>query len=84
MVYAAHTSRFHWREVGELLNLAVGEWQIARAYSTLRRPPSAVAGEKEKSAEHVELAKAEGRRITDKEVRKVLFDPLADIPEYGS
>ncbi len=42
MVHAAHASRFHWGEVGEPLNLAVGEWQIARVYSTLRRPSSAL------------------------------------------
>ncbi len=42
MVHAAHSSRFHWGEVGEPLNLAVGEWQIARVYSTLKRPSSAL------------------------------------------
>ncbi|MEE9268564.1 MAG: hypothetical protein V3U70_04080 [Thermoplasmata archaeon] len=116
MVHAAHASRFHWGEVGGPLNLAVGEWQIARVYSILRRPSSAlrharrcleiveekgitgfyrasayeglakahsVAGEREKSEEYLELAKAEGRRLTDEEERRVLFDQLAEIPESG-
>lgn len=42
MVHAAHASRFHWGEVGDTRNLAVGEWQIARVYSTLRRPEPAL------------------------------------------
>ncbi|MFQ6012832.1 MAG: hypothetical protein ACE5LS_04230 [Thermoplasmata archaeon] len=42
MVHAAHASRFHWGEVGEPLNLAVGEWLIARVYATLRRPEPAL------------------------------------------
>ncbi len=116
MVHAAHASRFHWGEVGGPLNLAVGEWQIARVYSILRRPSSAlrharrcleiveengitgfyrasafeglakahsVAGEREKSEEYLGLAKAEGRRLTDEEERKVLRDQLAEIPEDG-
>jgi hypothetical protein len=116
MVHAAHASRFHWGEVGEPLNLAVGEWQIARVYSILRRPSPAlrharrcleiveeigitgfycasafeglakahsVAGEREQSEEYLELARTEGRRLTDEEERKVLFDQLAEIPERG-
>lgn len=42
MVHAAHASRFHWGEVGEPQNLAVGEWQIARVYATLGRPRSSL------------------------------------------
>lgn len=42
MVHAAHASRFHWGEVGEPQNLAVGEWQIARVYATLGRPQSSL------------------------------------------
>jgi len=37
MVHAAHASRYHWGEVGPPVNLARGEWQIARVYSTLGR-----------------------------------------------
>ncbi|MEE9592047.1 MAG: hypothetical protein V3W28_00510 [Thermoplasmata archaeon] len=42
MIHAAHASRFHWGEVGEPRNLAVGEWQIARVYATLSRPQSSL------------------------------------------
>lgn len=42
MIHGAHASRFHWGEVGKPRNLAVGEWQIARVYSTLRRPEPAL------------------------------------------
>ncbi len=42
MVHAAHANRFHWGEVGELLNLAIREWQITRVYFTLRRPSAAL------------------------------------------
>lgn len=42
MVHAAHASRFHWEEVGEPQNLAVGEWQIARVYAVLHRPEPAL------------------------------------------
>lgn len=37
MIHAAHTSRYHWEYVGEAVNLARGEWQISRVYSTLKR-----------------------------------------------
>ena len=42
MVHAAHASRFHWAEIGESRNLAVGEWQIGRVYATLNEPQSAL------------------------------------------
>ncbi|MFQ5919799.1 MAG: hypothetical protein ACE5I4_07130 [Thermoplasmata archaeon] len=42
MVHAAHASRFHWGEIGEPVNLAVGEWQIARVHSTLGQPRAAL------------------------------------------
>jgi tetratricopeptide (TPR) repeat protein len=42
MVHAAHASRFHWGEIGEPLNLAVGEWQIARVHATLDQPQAAL------------------------------------------
>jgi DNA-binding transcriptional MerR regulator len=37
MINAAHASRFHWGNVGEPVNLAIGEWQISRVYSVLGR-----------------------------------------------
>ncbi len=42
MLHAAHASRFHWGEVGEPLNLAIGDWQISRAYAALNRPQSSL------------------------------------------
>jgi hypothetical protein len=42
MVHAAHASRFHWGEVGESRNLAIGEWQIARVHAILDQPRSAL------------------------------------------
>lgn len=42
MIHTAHASRFHWGKVGKPLNLAVGEWLIARVYSTLGRPEPAL------------------------------------------
>jgi len=37
MLHAAHASRYHWGQAGTALNISVGEWQIARVYSTLGR-----------------------------------------------
>lgn len=40
MVHAAHASRWHWSQAGELggdEQLAVGEWQCSRVYSVLGR-----------------------------------------------
>jgi hypothetical protein len=40
MVHAAHASRWHWSQAGELAGaqqLAVGEWQCSRVYSVLGR-----------------------------------------------
>ncbi len=42
MLHAAHASRHHWGEVGERVNLARGEWQCSRVYSTLGRPEPAI------------------------------------------
>ena len=42
MIHCAHASRMHWELVGNSRNRAVGEWQIARVYSTLRFPQSAL------------------------------------------
>ena len=37
MIHLAHASRLHWGFIGSAQNLAVGEWQIARVYSELKR-----------------------------------------------
>jgi DNA-binding transcriptional MerR regulator len=37
MVHMAHASRFHWDNVGDDQNRAIGEWQVARVYSVLGR-----------------------------------------------
>jgi len=40
MVHAAHASRWHWSQAGELggdQQLAIGEWQCSRVYSVLGR-----------------------------------------------
>ena len=42
MLHAAHASRFHWEKIGEPVNLARGEWQVARVYSMLNRPKCAL------------------------------------------
>jgi hypothetical protein len=42
MIRDAHASRFHWGEVGTPRHLAVGEWQIARVYSLIGMPESAL------------------------------------------
>jgi hypothetical protein len=42
MVHAAHASRYHWGQVGQPTQLAVGEWQCARVYSVLGRPEPAL------------------------------------------
>jgi hypothetical protein len=42
MIHCAHASRMHWELVGNVRNRAVGEWQVARVYSTLRFPQSAL------------------------------------------
>jgi hypothetical protein len=43
MVHLAHASRLHWELAGGTpTNLAIGEWQIARVYSVLRRPEPAL------------------------------------------
>jgi hypothetical protein len=42
MVHAAHTSRFHWGEIGTPLEFERGEWQISRVYSVLKRSEPAL------------------------------------------
>lgn len=42
MVHAAHASRFLWENIGEPINHARGEWQIARVYAVVERPEPAL------------------------------------------
>jgi len=35
MIRTAHTSRYHWGQIGEPVNFARGDWQIARVYAVL-------------------------------------------------
>ena len=42
MIHCAHASRMHWELVGNSKNRATGEWQIARVYSILGFPQSAL------------------------------------------
>lgn len=42
MLHAAHASRYHWGEIGQPTQLAVGEWQCARVYSVLGRAEPAL------------------------------------------
>ena len=42
MIHAAHASRHHWQQVGRPVNLARGEWQIARVYAVLERSEPAL------------------------------------------
>jgi len=42
MIHCAHASRMHWELVGDAKNRAIGEWQVARVYSVLRFPQSAL------------------------------------------
>jgi hypothetical protein len=42
MLQSAHASRYHWGLVGTPLNQAIGDWQIARVYASLRQPDLAL------------------------------------------
>jgi DNA-binding transcriptional MerR regulator len=42
MVNSAHASRLFWTSIGTPKNLAIGDWQISRVYSTLNRAEPAV------------------------------------------
>lgn len=42
MVHMAHASRYHWGQVGEPRNLAIGEWQCSRVYAVLGRAEPAL------------------------------------------
>jgi DNA-binding transcriptional MerR regulator len=42
MLHAAHASRYHWGQVGQPMQFAIGEWQCARVYSVLGRAEPAL------------------------------------------
>lgn len=42
MIHLAHTSRYHWGEIGTELEYARGEWQISRVYSIVNCPERAL------------------------------------------
>ncbi len=42
LVHMAHASRFHWDNVGDDQNRAIGEWQCSRVYATLGRAEPAL------------------------------------------
>jgi len=42
MIHMVHASRFHWGNVGDDQNRAVGEWQCSRVYATLGRSEPAL------------------------------------------
>lgn len=42
MINAAHASLYHWRQVGEPVNFARGEWQVSRVYSLAGRTEPAL------------------------------------------
>jgi hypothetical protein len=42
MIHAAHASRFLWEDIGEPVNHARGEWQVARVYALALRPEPAL------------------------------------------
>jgi hypothetical protein len=42
MLTEAHTSRYHWRRIGNARNFAIGDWQISRAYAAIKQPALAL------------------------------------------
>ncbi len=42
LIHLVHASRLHWDNVGDDQNRAIGEWQVARVYSTLGRSEPAL------------------------------------------
>jgi hypothetical protein len=42
MIHAAHASRYHWGLIGDPVNFARGDWQIAHVYTLLNLPERAV------------------------------------------
>jgi hypothetical protein len=42
MLHEAHTSRYHWGQIGNAHNFAIGDWQISRVYAALKQPALAL------------------------------------------
>lgn len=42
MIHGAHASRHHWGMVGDATNHSIGEWQISRVYTVLKRAEPAL------------------------------------------
>jgi hypothetical protein len=42
MIHIAHASRYHWSKIGKDVNLARGEWLLARVYSVAGRADEAL------------------------------------------
>ncbi len=42
MIHGAHASRYHWGVIGTAKNQSIGEWQISRVYTVLKRPEPAL------------------------------------------
>ena len=42
MLHEAHTSRYHWGQIGNANNFAVGDWQISHVYAALKEPTLAL------------------------------------------
>lgn len=42
MIHLAHASRLHWQFAGDASRWTIGEWQISRVYSVLRRAEPAL------------------------------------------
>ncbi len=42
MIHSAHTSLYHWMQVGGAKQIYTGEWQISRVYATLKMGESAL------------------------------------------
>lgn len=38
MLTEAHTSRYHWKLIGDAHNFAINDWQISRVYAALNQP----------------------------------------------
>jgi DNA-binding transcriptional MerR regulator len=84
MIHSAHASRFHWDNVGDDQNRAIGEWQCSRVYSTLgrgepalfhaRRCLSYAAGDTRDRA----LALAEA--LPDPEDRRIVLNDVDTLP----
>lgn len=61
MIHAAHVSCYVWSKVGTVANVARGEWQCARVYSTLGRAEPALWH----AGRCLELAEAGGEGFED-------------------